>query len=65
MAGPAAFGPSEGQCPTQQEIAATIGTSRETVSRVLSELARRGFIEVSGRRLLVRRGFLLAGGVEE
>jgi CRP/FNR family transcriptional regulator, cyclic AMP receptor protein len=53
------------QRPTQQEIAATIGTSRETVSRVLSELVRRGFIDMSGRRLLLRRGFLLAGGDEE
>jgi len=53
------------QRPTQQEIAATIGTSRETVSRVLSELVRRGFIGMSGRRLLLRRGFLLAGPDEE
>jgi CRP-like cAMP-binding protein len=53
------------QRPTQQEIAATIGTSRETVSRVLSELVRRGFIDMTGRRLLVRRGFLLAGGDDE
>jgi len=45
--------------PTQQEMAATIGTSRETVSRVLSELARRGYIEMTGRRLLIRRSFLL------
>jgi CRP/FNR family cyclic AMP-dependent transcriptional regulator len=53
------------QRPTQQEIAGTIGTSRETVSRVLSELARRGFIDVTGRRLLVRRGFLHATADDE
>jgi CRP-like cAMP-binding protein len=44
--------------PTQAEIAAMIGTSRETVSRALSELARRGFIAMAGKRLLVRRSFL-------
>jgi len=44
--------------PTQAEIAATIGTSRETVSRALSELARRGQIVLSGKKLLLRRSFL-------
>lgn len=47
------------QRPTQAEIAAMIGTSRETVSRALSEFARRGFLEMSGKRLLLRRSFLL------
>lgn len=47
------------QRPTQAEIAATIGTSRETVSRALSELARRGYLEMHGKRLLLRRAFLL------
>jgi CRP-like cAMP-binding protein len=50
------------QRPTQAEIAAMIGTSRETVSRVLSELARRGYLEMSGKKLLVRRAFFLEGG---
>ncbi len=49
------------QRPTQAEIAATIGTSRETVSRALSELARRGYIAMVGKRLLVRRAFLAEG----
>jgi len=49
------------QRPTHQEIAGLIGTSRETVSRALSELARRGHIAVSGKRILLRRSFLLAG----
>jgi CRP-like cAMP-binding protein len=46
--------------PTQAEIAAMIGTSRETVSRALSELARRGFLEMTGKRMLLKRGFLSA-----
>lgn len=47
------------QRPTQAEIAAMIGASRETVSRALSELARRGYLEMSGKKLLLRRAFLL------
>jgi CRP-like cAMP-binding protein len=47
------------QRPTQQEIASMIGTSRETVSRALSEFQRRGFVEVSGRRIILRGGFAL------
>ncbi len=46
------------QRPTQAEIAATIGTSRETVSRALSEFARRGYLEMTGKRLLLRSGFV-------
>jgi CRP-like cAMP-binding protein len=42
--------------PTQQHIASRIGTSRETVSRALSEFQRRGFIEQRGKGLLVREG---------
>jgi len=48
------------QRPTQAEIAAMIGTSRETVSRALSEFARRGWLSMSGKRLLLRRAFLSA-----
>lgn len=44
--------------PTQAEIAAMIGASRETVSRALSELARRGDVVLTGRRLLVRHRLL-------
>lgn len=40
--------------PTQQHVASRIGTSRETVSRALSEFQRRGFIEQRGKGLLVR-----------
>jgi CRP/FNR family transcriptional regulator, cyclic AMP receptor protein len=45
--------------PTMTEIAATIGTSRETVSRLFAELSRRGLVVATGKRLLVRRAFLL------
>ena len=51
------------QRPTQAEIAAMIGTSRETVSRALSDLARRGLVVTSGRKLLLRGDFL-AGDLE-
>ncbi len=47
--------------PTQAEIAAMIGTTRETVSRALSEFARRGWLAMSGKRLLLRRPFLAEG----
>jgi CRP-like cAMP-binding protein len=43
--------------PTQQDIASMIGTSRETVSRVLSEFQRRGFVEMRGREILLSRRF--------
>lgn len=49
--------------PTQQEIASMIGTSRETVSRVLSEFQRRGFLEMRGRSILLSRRF--ASGMSE
>jgi CRP-like cAMP-binding protein len=45
--------------PTQSEIASMIGTSRETVSRALSDLARRGFLETGGKKLLLRRALLV------
>jgi CRP/FNR family transcriptional regulator, cyclic AMP receptor protein len=50
------------QRPTQAEIAAMIGTSRETVSRALSEFSRRGWLVMTGKRLLLRRAFLAAEG---
>jgi CRP/FNR family transcriptional regulator, cyclic AMP receptor protein len=37
--------------PTQQNIAAMVGTSRETVSRALSEFQRRGYLEMDGRTI--------------
>ena len=44
--------------PTQQEIASMAGTSRETVSRALSDFQRRGLIRTTGRSILLRRAFL-------
>jgi CRP-like cAMP-binding protein len=40
--------------PTQQEIAAMINTSRETVSRALRIILERGIVEKDLRRLIVR-----------
>jgi CRP-like cAMP-binding protein len=48
--------------PTQTEIAAMVGTSRETVSRAISEFARRGFIQMTGKKMLLRRSFLIDQG---
>jgi CRP-like cAMP-binding protein len=48
--------------PTQSEIAAMVGTSRETVSRAISEFTRRGFIQASGKKMLLRRAFLIDQG---
>jgi len=39
--------------PTHREIANMTGTTRETVSRVLSELARGGFVSMTGKRLTI------------
>jgi len=43
--------------PTQQDLASMIGTSRETVSRVLSEFQRRGFLAMRGKTILLSHGF--------
>ena len=40
--------------PTQQEIAAMINTSRETISRALRVLLQKGIVEKDLRRLIVR-----------
>jgi CRP-like cAMP-binding protein len=39
-----------------------VGTSRETVSRAISEFARRGFIQMTGKKMLLRRSFLIDQG---
>ena len=49
--------------PTQQDIAAMIGTSRETVSRALNDFAKRGFIEMSGKSIMLRHNFLMSGEI--
>ncbi len=40
--------------PSQQEIARRLGTSRETVSRALSEFHKRGWLDTHGKGVLVR-----------
>lgn len=44
--------------PTQQEMANSIGACRETVSRVVSDLARRGLVTPRGRTLIISRRLL-------
>jgi CRP-like cAMP-binding protein len=39
--------------PTHREIAADLGSSREAVSRVLSDMKKRGQISTSGRQLMI------------
>lgn len=39
--------------PTQQEIAAMAGTSRETVNRILNDFIRSGYISIEGKRLII------------
>ena len=45
--------------PTQEEIAARVGTTRETVARTLGQLARSGVVRRRGRELLITRPELL------
>jgi CRP-like cAMP-binding protein len=45
------------RCPTQQELGNTIGACRETVSRIIAELARRNLLTLRGRRLTLTQGF--------
>ena len=40
-------------CCNQEEIAAAVGTSRVTVSRILNEMARAGFVELRYRKLKI------------
>lgn len=39
--------------PTHHEIASMVGSSRETVSRVLGGLSRRGYLTLTGRRAVI------------
>jgi CRP/FNR family cyclic AMP-dependent transcriptional regulator len=43
--------------PTHQEIANRIGTTRETVTRMLKDLERQGLIHMEGRELMVEPDF--------
>lgn len=40
--------------PTHQAIANMIGTSRETVTRTLGDLHRRGYVEISGKDIIIK-----------
>ena len=40
--------------PTHQEIANMIGATRETVSRMISDLNRQGYIEISGKNVVIQ-----------
>jgi len=44
--------------PTQQDMASMIGTTRETVSRVLSEFQRRGLLSTQGKSVLLSHQFV-------
>ena len=46
------------QRPTQQDLANMVGTCRETVSRALSSMARRGLVVSRGRSLLLSRALI-------
>ena len=45
--------------PTQEEIAALVGTTRETVARALGQLAKAGTVRRRGRELLILKPELL------
>ena len=49
--------------PTQQDIAAMIGTSRETVSRALNDFAKRGYLTMDGKAIFLRHAFLGIGQI--
>jgi len=51
--------------PTQRDLAGRIGACRETVSRIVADLARQGLLISQGRRLTpMPRFFALAGAAE-
>ncbi len=45
--------------PSQQQIAAMINASRETINRAIAELVRRGFVKKNGRQLIITAAELL------
>jgi CRP-like cAMP-binding protein len=44
--------------PTKKEIADFIGSTRETVSRVLNDLQRKGFISLYRKSVIIKKKFL-------
>ncbi len=55
LARPGPDGTSIQQLPTQEQLAAVVGTTRETVARALGQLARDGIVRRRGRELLILR----------
>ncbi|MBK05975.1 MAG: Crp/Fnr family transcriptional regulator [Deltaproteobacteria bacterium] len=51
------------QPPSQQQLAGMLGTSRETVNRVISEFVRTGSIKKDGRKLLISNAAMLRAQV--
>ncbi|MHC8509981.1 MAG: Crp/Fnr family transcriptional regulator [Rhodospirillales bacterium] len=51
--------------PVHGDIASRVSTTRETVARVMNDLARQGVVERSKDKLLIRNIDALAGMVEE
>lgn len=47
--------------PTHHEIASMVGSSRETVSRVLGDLSRRGYLTIIGRRATIHESLSQEG----
>ncbi len=43
--------------PTQQDIASMVNSSRETVSRVLNELQKRGLLLMDGKKVILKPSF--------
>jgi len=43
--------------PTHHDIASMVGSSRETVSRVLGDLSRRGYLTLTGRKAVIHEDF--------
>ena len=46
---------------SHQDFADMAGTTRETVSRVLAELQRRGLLSMQGKDILLSHGFMIQG----
>jgi CRP/FNR family transcriptional regulator/CRP/FNR family cyclic AMP-dependent transcriptional regulator len=44
--------------PTHQEIASMAGTTRESVTRVINDLIRAGYLRVEGKNLIIQEEFL-------
>ena len=55
LARPAPGGAVIQALPTQEQLAAMVGTTRETVARALGQLARDGIVRRRGRELLILR----------